>query len=82
MGTAPPGMLTVRKSAAIAGPAGTCCTQGSSSPRMMTAPQISRPAGTLTFITSSRVTLRRSMTFLRTLGMMTTLIRPVSPAAM
>src|ERR1035441_8592845 len=44
MGAAPPGMETLRKSAAMAGPAGTCCTHGASSPRRMTAPQTTRAA--------------------------------------
>ena len=49
--------------------------------RMTRAPQISSPAGMLTFITSSRVTFSRSTTFLRIRGITITLITTVSAAA-
>ena len=49
--------------------------------RMTRAPQISSPAGILTFITSSRVTFSRSITFLRIRGITMTLIATVRAAA-
>src|SRR5207248_11213665 len=42
-GTVPPGIGTVRNSAAMARPEGVCCTHGSSCPRRKSEPQSARP---------------------------------------